>query len=244
MYGRLRRLISMLRQLRELPTVTLSLCGDKDCLRHYKYFTRPHRKYFLIRNKVWGVALLPLPDTFEEYLKGKEKQALRTNRNHAIKEGFRFEVFCPSDYLQDILDINLSAPLRQGREMNEGYTEEQKVSLWAQTWPQLYGIFNKEGKLRAYARVPVCGEVAILARLLGHADDLEKGVMYLLISEVINSLIEQKQKLSKPQWLMYDTVIGGAPGLRYFKERLGFKPYKVKWQWLDSKLSSTQQDGR
>ncbi len=174
------------------------MCGDPDCQRHYRYFNRLHRKYFFIRNKSWGVALIQLPDSFDDYLKGKEKQALRTNRNHALKDGFRFDIFTPSDYVKDILEINMSAPLRQGRPMNEGYLEEHKVVAWANSLQQIFGVFNKEGHLRAYAKVPVCGEIAIFARLLGHYDDLEKGVMYLLISEIVKKCIEMKHKNGNP----------------------------------------------
>ncbi|MCX8053344.1 MAG: hypothetical protein N3B12_06015 [Armatimonadetes bacterium] len=233
MYRRLQRLISILRELRQLPNVSITMCGDADCRRHYGYFTRFHRRLFIVRNKSWGVALLQIPDTFDEYLKGKEKQALRTNRNHAMKDGFRFDVFSPSAYAKDILEINLSSPLRQGLPMNEGYTDEHKVSIWIRSLPQLFGVFNREGALRAYAKVPFCGEVAIFARLLGHADDLEKGIMYLMISEIVRQCIERKQQCGQPKWLMYDTMVGGAVGIRYFKERLGFKPYRVKWRWSE-----------
>lgn len=56
--------------------------------------------------------------------------------------------------------------------------------------------------------------------------------MYLLISEVINMLVDLKNKQdTSPKWLMYDTFYGAKPGLTEFKKRLGFKPYRVKWTW-------------
>jgi hypothetical protein len=30
---------------------------------------------------------------------------------------------------------------------------------------------------------------------------------------------------------MYDTYIGAGAGMRTFKERCGFQPYRVKWVW-------------
>lgn len=95
----------------------------------------------------------------------------------------------------------------------------------------MYGVFDTEGTLKAYAHVPVCGEVFVFSRLLGHGADLDKGIMYLLISEVIREMINFKQAKGYPCWAMYDTFFGASPGLRYFKERLGFKPYRVKWLW-------------
>ena len=32
-------------------------------------------------------------------------------------------------------------------------------------------------------------------------------------------------------YLMYDTFFGASEGLKKFKEKLGFQPYKVKWKW-------------
>ena len=54
--------------------------------------------------------------------------------------------------------------------------------------------------------------------------------MYLLISEVIRDMILQKLVIGYPNWIMYDTFFGASDGLKYFKERLGFKPYKVNWR--------------
>lgn len=49
--------------------------------------------------------------------------------------------------------------------------------------------------------------------------------MYLLLMEIICSLIEQKAV----NFLMYDTYLGAQPGLRNFKRRLGFSPYLVRY---------------
>jgi hypothetical protein len=32
---------------------------------------------------------------------------------------------------------------------------------------------------------------------------------------------------------MYDTFVGGTAGMRTFKERCGFLPYRVNWVWRD-----------
>jgi hypothetical protein len=55
--------------------------------------------------------------------------------------------------------------------------------------------------------------------------------MYLLMTEVINSLIEERHAGSGPRWLMYDMMLGASAGLRYYKERMGFKAYIVNWRW-------------
>lgn len=115
--------------------------------------------------------------------------------------------------------------------MHANYLDRSKLVEYFSGKPNLHGVFNNSGQLRAYAYVPVCGEIAVLSRLLGHADDLDAGIMYLLISEVIRELIELRSDSRSPGWLMYDTFFGATTGLRYFKERLGFKPYRVRWIW-------------
>jgi hypothetical protein len=31
--------------------------------------------------------------------------------------------------------------------------------------------------------------------------------------------------------MMYDTYVGGAQGMRVFKQYSGFRPYRVRWIW-------------
>lgn len=113
--------------------------------------------------------------------------------------------------------------------MDRSYIEEQKVISSLDTKTSMFGVFNAEGRLKGYIHVFVCGEVAIIFRILGHGDDIDKGIMYLLASEVIHYLIGLRRKQENLRWVMYDTFFGASSGLRYFKERLGFTPFLVKW---------------
>ena len=207
------------------------MSGDEACKNIFNSFTKPHPRYKLIQNKRWGIGLISLPDHFQEYLKGKNKQVLRTNRRRAISLGFRFDSCKPLEHVDEILSINTSVQIRQGSPMNPDYLSVERLREFFEDKPMIYGVFNADGVLRTYAHTPISGELFIFSRLLGHAEDLDKGIMYLLMSEVIRQMIERKLKHGAPSWAMYDTFFGGLPGLRYFKERLGFKPYKVRWLW-------------
>ncbi len=57
--------------------------------------------------------------------------------------------------------------------------------------------------------------------------------MYLLITETIHEIIRVKRTLGYPRWAMYDMYWGARPGLREFKRRLGFRPYRVTWHFRD-----------
>ena len=59
--------------------------------------------------------------------------------------------------------------------------------------------------------------------------------MYLMMIEVHKMMFkEYRQKGYK--YIMYDTFFGASEGLKKFKEKLGYKPYKVRWIWENQKL--------
>jgi GT2 family glycosyltransferase len=227
--------LGLVGKLARLPLVSIRMRGGAECEYYYKYFTMPHPKYKLIQNKRWGVTLMALPDTFAAYLKGREIQALRTNRKNAMRVGCRFDKFSGLDKIEDIMAINLSMEKRQGWPMPKDYLVKDEVIAFFTGKPPLFGVFDSKGVLKAYAYVLVSGEVGFFVRILGHGDDLGKGIMYYLVSEVVREMIELKG--DKPKWLMYDTYFGATPGLKYFKERCGFEPYKVNWFWQEEARS-------
>jgi hypothetical protein len=50
--------------------------------------------------------------------------------------------------------------------------------------------------------------------------------MYLLLLEIICRLIEEREV----DYFMYDTFLGAQPGLRDFKRRVGFRPYRARYE--------------
>jgi len=223
------KLFKVVLEIHSLPRVKIRLFGNEKCRKFYSAFTKPHPKYKIIPTKTIGVALLRIPDTFEDYLKGKERQALRTNRTKALKEGFKYSQFEANQYVEDILAINTSVPVRQAKPMDKSYTTREMVLKFIEDNPVLHGVFNKEGTLVAYSQTVLCGEALILNRIIGHAAFLDQGIMYLLVIEIVKEMISLKKENGLPLWIMYDMFFGALPGLRYFKERLGFKPYRVIW---------------
>jgi hypothetical protein len=221
----------MASEVMTLPEVTIRMSGDERSRSIYEKFTRPHPRYRIIQSKRWGVALVPLPEGFEQFLRGKPKEALRTNRNRCIRLGYTFAKFEPLERLDEILAVNQSVPERQGRPMEQSYLELDALRAHYTRRRTVYGVFDSAAVLKAYAAVPVVGEVAILTKLLGHGDALANGVMYFCVSEVIRVLIQRHASGESVQWLLYDTFFGASAGLRYFKERMGFRPYKVRWVW-------------
>jgi hypothetical protein len=211
------------------PRAQIALFGGPVAERAYESFTAPHPRFKAVGRKQWGVALLPLPTSFEEYLGGPSRELVRRKRKRAHSKGFSFGEFHAPERVKEILEINLSAPVRQGQAMEPNYLSEQAVQRFAKSAERLYGVFDAEGRLRAYAYAPLLGDVGSFHRLLGHAKVLQEGIMYLLISDVIATYIERKCEVGHPAWAMYDSFWGAREGLAHHKKRLGFRPYRVDW---------------
>jgi hypothetical protein len=199
--------------------------GDEARALHRK-FTSRHPRFKVTAFKRWGVALLRLPDTFDEYLAGCARIVPR-RRQHALKAGFRYAAVSPSDYLDQILEINQSTPTRQGRAMASHYLDRAQETKFFEGRTSIHGIVDSGGRLRAYALVLDMGEALSFSRIIGHADYLGERIMYLLVSEVIRSCIDIRRGHEPPTWLMLDTLWGASKGLAYFKELLGFRPHTV-----------------
>ncbi len=218
-------------ELRRLPRVTIEMSGDEQCRALYDWFTRRHPAYRLIQNKRWGVALLRLPDTFEEYLAGGRRQRVRQHVSRARKMGYTAGPIDPIARLDEIMAINASAEERQGRPMHPDYLDRQAVVAYFVRSSEVYGVSDAEGVLRAYVDFRVAGQVACLSRLLGDADALPHGVMYLMLVEVIRTMIERRRADGAPDWFMYDMFSRASAGMRQFKELIGCEPHTVSWVW-------------
>jgi hypothetical protein len=223
-------LLSEALELRRLPGVRIEMSGDERCRELYDFFTQRHARWRLIQNKRWGVALIRLPDAIGDYDRRISRLARRRIK-HAKQSGFTFTRIDPLVRLEEVLAVNRSASERQGLPMHPDYFEEETVRRYFGRAADVFGVVDANGVLSAYLCVRVCGEVACIERLLGHADALEQGVMYLLISGVVEWLIQEPVNSGHPSWLMYDMFSGASPGMRHFKHVIGCEPYRVSWSW-------------
>ena len=228
----LRRRWDRARMVLGAPRIAIDLYGDEQAEAAYRAFTARHPRFKVTSAKRWGAALLRLPESLDAYLAASSLP--RRKRRQALKAGFRHEVVHPLAHLDDILAVNRSAPTRQGRAMSAGYVDPDAVARSFARDQPIDAILDAEGRLRAYAVVPDLGDAFVFSQILGHADDLEHGIMYLLVSEAIGRCIDRQRPDGSPHWLFYDTFWGASDGLVFFKQRLGFTPYTVDWRWRDA----------
>jgi hypothetical protein len=173
-----------------------------------------------------------LPDTGHEYEYGCSTVA-RQNARHAAKLGYRHTLIDRHEWEDDLHAIRSSQRVRQGREMPAAYLEWQPYSpdgILDDHCPRhlvaVHGIV-KDGRLVAYAQMVQCGEIVRFNSILGHWDHLPNRVVWLMVMELVKWHIDH---CGAGFALYYTHLSGHGPGLRYFKERLGFRPARVTWQ--------------
>lgn len=224
----MKKTLSVVSEILSLPKVSINLnVNDSDAEKLFHSFNSRHPRFPVIRRKTIGVMLLNLNNytKIEDYLKtvsGKNSTAYYSRR--CAKEGYEFKSFNPNDYQDKILEINMSQPERQGIKMSKPYSERIEYQI---NEKNIYGGIFLHRELVAYIWFRVQGELIIVNRILGHAEHLKKGVMYLLFSSAVNYILQKKITV---KWMMYDTFFGAKEGLKLFKTRLGFKPYIVRWK--------------
>lgn len=175
-----------------------------------------------------SVAVLPADGHAYEY--GCSTVA-RQNARYAAKHGYRYERIDRADWEDDLHALRSSAPFRQGREMPAAYMERQTYSHdipsgCVRHGSTVHGVIGPDDHLAGYMQIVQCGEVARVNTILGHADQLADRIMWLLMVEAVKWHIDECHARF---FLYYTHASGHGPGLRYFKERLGFRPHRVEW---------------
>lgn len=198
-----------------LPKLIINLGSSPQSRQVYQLFNSRHPKFPLLKRKTVGVEIIFL----DNYTETSGKNSASYFRRKCLKNNYKFSLIDPDLFREDILCINSSLQVRQGRVM-EHLESHRQLGDW-----DYLGILDKENKLVAYLFIQHVGELSFVGPILGHGDYLKDGIMYLLFTEAVNFLISKK----KATYFMYDMFFGASPGLKMFKSRIGFNPYRVKW---------------
>lgn len=172
-----------------------------------------------------GASILEMPANVQAWR--DEHRTARKRADRAARLGYQFAEIDRSRFNDDIHEINLSLPERQGRPMTAGYTERHNHGPLPD-YPcdrhrvHTYGVLQGE-RLRAYLSLYRCGELGLVSMILGHGAHLDAGIMYLLIAGVIADQVPHMGVL------YYNSHASGTDGLRWMKERVGFVATDVEW---------------
>lgn len=171
------------------------------------------------------LALLKVSEDYiTRTLDSKSRNMVKKANGH-----LEYRTFWYNNYLDDVYEINTSAPERQGRPMSSSYLVQPSpiqvpYDLCGNYHHHIfYGGFDKQDTLRCYAAVAVVGDIAILNTILGHAHDKPFGIINGLIAYINADLLH----LGNAKYINYLDLVSCGIGLRNFKESVGFKEYKV-----------------
>ena len=217
-------------QLARLPVATLRFetGRDPEGIRHtHALFTRPHERYKLFGNKTMGIALIDLAAFNGQpaaYLRGVQRSGHAGPQSRkALGRGYHLRGIDRNEHLDELHAIHTSSQERQGRPMDASYLV--KTAFYA-TPPhfECHGVFDATERLVAYCTMGRYGNFVATDQLMGYKN--QDGVMYLLLLTIICRLIAAREV----DYFLYDTFLGAQPGLRDFKRRVGFRPYRVRYE--------------
>jgi hypothetical protein len=224
-------LLEFVRSVSRLPQAELEFRTHMDpdnVGRVFRHFTKRHPRYFVIRNKTIGAALVDLRrfGSGSDYLSAvKGRNSAEHHARRARSRGYKVVEIDRNDYIDDIHHINTSVELRQGKPMSETYRNKQTHYAADRNF-RYYGTLDTSGRLVAYGEIGLWGNFAAFDRIIGIRNN--DGIMHLMVTEIICQFIED----GRFHYLMYDTYFGASPGLKTFKTALGFTPYRARYRLL------------
>jgi hypothetical protein len=223
---RLRGRLDDLRTIAAMPRIDLVASrGSPEEEAELEYLRSRHPRYKVVGRKVVGAALLPLDgfDDAEGYL--AELRYARRRVRRADRLGYSFAPFEPDARRAELLAIHTSMPERQGRAIDPSYLDPEATYPHGAAFDYV-GIVRAD-VLLAYSQLLYAGDMAAMARVMGHGEHLADGIMFQLVAGIVGHL---KQARPQTRYLFYDMFFGAAPGLREFKTRAGFRPHYVRWK--------------
>jgi hypothetical protein len=220
--GKLRRLLKLSLHLSTLPVARLTFHAHSQPDRAraaYEHFTRPHRKYKLFRNKSMGMALIHLSSfgSRSAYLEVMSENGRASPQSRKAEErGYLLRQIDRASHLADIEQMNVASRQRQPSTLTDPYGASERC--------RCYGAFDAGGRLVAYCNVGLYGNFASADELAAYKN--RDGVLYLMLTGIVCELIEERGV----DYFMYDSFFGAKAGQRKFKRRLGFRPYRVRYE--------------
>jgi hypothetical protein len=203
------------------PVELVGNCSRGDCL---EFAVKLHSAVEDRRYQV-GASIMDNPPSLLAWR--AEHRTARKRSDRCARLGYRFDQVDYSLHSDSMFEINTSLPTRQGRPMSAGYlklVERSKLPEYpcAAHRTITYGVLSGQ-KLVAYLTLHRSGELAMVSMILGHGDRLRDDVMWLLFAGMV------EDQAGQGGIFYYNRHDSGREGLRYYKERLGFREGSVEW---------------
>lgn len=172
-------------------------------------------------------SVLPIPASLDEWR--SEHKTARRRADRCYRRGYvAWDMLTTGGPAWDA--INRSASHRQGRPMAAGYqvqsvVSQVPVSPCSRHATRVTGVTAPTGDVVAYLVMLRHGDLALVSQVLGHADHLENEVMWLLFEHALRREI----LYDRNGVVVYNRHDSGTDGLRWWKERVGFREQRVEW---------------
>lgn len=215
-------------QLSTLPVARLCFrpqLAPEQIRAAYRDFTRPHPRYKVFRHKSMGMALIDLArfDSPLAYLDSIRTRGYGAPQGEKARlRGYHWREIERAAYIEEIRRLTMPEEERQVWPA-EAASATKAPAIGEAEHFRSYGTFDPDGRLVAYCRVGVFGNFASAEQLAGYKN--RDGVLYLMLTEIICALIAD----GEVDYFMYDSFLGVRSGLRKFKRKLGFAPYRVRY---------------
>ncbi len=198
----------LLRSMRRLPSLTVEL-SDEPAGRAIRAFFR--RRFFDVHH-LTAISTLTLPADFEDYRRGRSRQALRTNCSRAVRAGVTVARLHDDDLIRARMqDLFARRADPDGGAWYFGRASLKEGELWFAT--------GADSSTLAMAEVIVDGGVALLRSMISAPSDARSDARYLLTVELLASLAERGVR-----HVVVGRTLSLPPGLAYFQKLLGFAP--------------------
>jgi hypothetical protein len=234
------KLKSFIKEVRSLPEVSIQLMHERS-VDNDPFFGKivkdffneanaRHKKFPLIRQLEYGLAVCELPQGPGAYFNKIESSA-RRNHKKAVREGCSFRRINFNDHIDDIRDIWMSTDTRQGKLMPKAMREGEvnrisdppsKSNL--HDYPY-FGVFYQE-KLVGYMGCLIAGEFAGIQQIYGHSNHLALGIVPQLF---IGFAEELPKSYPQVKYMAYGSYFGAGETMQRFKRKFLMHPHKVRW---------------
>ncbi|HEY5050094.1 MAG TPA: hypothetical protein VII50_04275 [Acidothermaceae bacterium] len=197
------------RLLRKLPVETMVLSALPAGRLLYDRWSRQSWR------KAASHACLLLPSDADSYLRGRHRQAVRTNLHRADK----IRLTCrpiPTDWGETKRSLHRGTFASLVKEIDRIEQRDAVVKSWA--------VFDSGGQVLGRAVALVDERTAVLLLLHGPMDlSVAHQTRYLLHTAVVADLIRRGVRN-----LVIESILGAPPGLKYFAARLGYRACRIQ----------------
>ena len=181
-------------------------------------------EWFVVRLRLphlrLGRALLVLPATFADYVRGRQRQAVRTNCARARALGLIVE---PIED-ETVAARTIAEIMFGGAAALDTFLEELPADAPGPT-PGLraLAVRRPDGEVLGAVAYLNSGETARLEGLKCVPSEDGAVARYLLHTALVERLIDEGVR-----YLLADSVLGAAPGTRYLQQRCGYQPVNLR----------------